>query len=73
MTFDVPDTKTIDLSALKIQMQTILNALISFPSITKGNEPDDIHIFDCLSDDWGGDGDANEIAETIPSPTIKNI
>lgn len=35
MTFDVPETKSIDLAALKQHMQALFNVVVSMPSVLK--------------------------------------
>lgn len=75
MTFDLPETQDIDLVALKKQMQAFFKMVLSMPNIHKAEpktaeEKDDIHIFDCFSGDFGGDRDANEIADEIHDSRI---
>ncbi|MCQ2975315.1 MAG: hypothetical protein MJ211_10975 [Bacteroidales bacterium] len=43
-----------------------MNAIVTMPCVIK-DKVYDIHMFDCLSEDWGGEGDANEIAEELRS------
>jgi len=67
LTLDIPDTNVVNLNLLKQQLQKIVDAMIAIPNcITKEDQhQDDIHIFDCLHDDWGGDLDPNDIAEDL--------
>ncbi len=74
MTFDLPETQDIDLVALKKQMQAFFNMVLMMPNIHKTaevrEEKEDIHIFDCFSGDFGGDRDANEIADELHDSRI---
>lgn len=65
LTIKVPDNKAIDMDALKLQVEAIANAVVAVPSILKKEEPDESHIFDCFSGNYGGDRDANEIADEL--------
>ncbi|MCQ2252106.1 MAG: hypothetical protein MJZ61_01515 [Bacteroidales bacterium] len=73
LTLDIPDTNVINLSLLKFQLQKIVDAMISIPNcIETEKHHDDIHIFDCLHDDWGGDRDPNEIADELRNSRIND-
>ena len=39
--------------------------LVPYKAAAKREIPTDIHMFDCLHSDWGGEGGAVEIAESI--------
>jgi len=69
MTFDLPETQDIDLVALKQQMQAFFKMVLSMPNVHKekavADKKEDIHIFDCFSGDFGGDRDANDIADEL--------
>ncbi len=53
MTFEVPESKHIDIEALKRQMRSYLEFILSMPNISaKEQDADESHIFDCF--DGGG-------------------
>lgn len=69
MTFEVPDSKAIDIEALKQNMNAYFNLVISFPSVLKAEESS----ADTLTDDmlnrfagcWHGSGSHDDIMDTI--------
>lgn len=67
LTLEIPDTSVVNMNLLKQQLQKIVDAMISIPNcISKERQqPVDIHFFDSLHEDWGGDRDPNEIAEEL--------
>ena len=76
MTFEVPDSRAIDIEALKKQMQAFFTLVVSTPSILKkdtevAKEPvSDLSIFDCFSGDFGGERDSHEIAAELHDSRI---
>lgn len=55
MTFEVPDSKHIDVEALKKQVNAFVSALIAMPNVELQNKEKkkyDISVFDSLSNDW---------------------
>lgn len=76
MTFEVPETKHINIEALKKQMHSYLEFILSMPNLTT-KEDDDIdekHIFDCF--DGGGWAEdprsAHEIADELHDSRVSN-
>ncbi|MCQ2250327.1 MAG: hypothetical protein MJZ66_04380 [Bacteroidales bacterium] len=77
---DVPSVKLFNKSLLEKQLSAFAKMLLSYPfakafencdeGIMEAKE-DDIHIFDCLHKDWGGDKSAEEIAEDIRNSRIE--
>lgn len=71
MTFEVPDSRAIDIEALKLQIYDIVNVIIARPSLLKSEKKDvrhkelDMSVFDCFSGNFGGDRDAHEIADEL--------
>lgn len=71
MTFEVPDSKTIDVEALKEHIRDIVNVIIARPNLQKTKSVDmveqkyDMSVFDCFSGNFGGDRDANDIADEL--------
>lgn len=68
MTFEVPESKHIDIEALKRQMRSYLDFILSTPSVTvHDTSVDEEHIFDCF--DGGGWAEdprsAHEIADEL--------
>lgn len=68
MTFEVPETRHINIEALKKQMYGYLEFILSMPSITEQEEEvDEKHVFDCF--DGGGWAEdprsAHEIADEL--------
>ena len=75
MTFEVPETRHINIEALKKQMYGYLEFILSMPSITMQEEKiDEEHVFDCF-DDGGWDEDprsAHEIADELHDRRVSN-
>ncbi len=72
MTFEVPDTRTIDLESIKSQIQAFFNKLIELPAdktmpITKDTKiAKDMSFFDRFDNDWSDDPrDSHEIADEL--------
>lgn len=75
MTFEVPETKHINIEALKKQMYGYLEFILSMPSITEQEEEvDEKHVFDCF--DGGGWAEdprsAHEIADELYEGRVSN-
>ena len=78
MSFEVPDTKHIDIEALKHQMNAFFHVIISTPSIIMPEKTEkqkyDMSFFDCF--DGGGWADdprsANEIADELHDSRVNN-
>lgn len=55
MTFEVPDSKHIDIDALKKQINAFASALIAMPNVellNKDAKKNDMSVFDSLSNEW---------------------
>lgn len=76
MTFEVPETKHINIEALKKQMHSYLEFILSMPSLTtiEENNIEEEHIFDCF--DGGGWAEdprtAHEIANDLHANRVNN-
>lgn len=58
MTFEVPDSKHIDVEVLKKQVNAFVSTLIAMPNVELQNKEVkkyDMSVFDCLSNDWNID------------------
>ena len=68
VTIDVPQEAglVLDQEALRQQLSAFARILISAPVLRKeDSRHDDIHVFDGLHSDWGGDEDVVEIASSL--------
>ena len=68
VTIDVPQEAGLffDQEALRQQLSAFARILVSVPVFRKeDSRHDDIHVFDGLHSDWGGDADAVEIAASL--------
>ena len=68
VTIDVPQEAGLffDQEALRQQLSAFARILVSVPVFRKeDSRHDDIHVFDGLHSDWGGDADAVEIASSL--------
>lgn len=66
---NVPDSKLFDRKTLQDQLVAFAKILVSYAP-TKEEKTEDIHIFDCLSDDWGGNQDSHVISEELHNSRI---
>lgn len=55
MTFEVPDSKAIDIVALKNQLNDFFNIIVSRPSILKKENPSGGSLRNAFYGDWGED------------------
>ena len=68
VTIDVPQEAGLifDQEALRQQLSAFARILVSAPVFRKEvSRHEDIHVFDGLHTDWGGDADAVEIASSL--------
>lgn len=65
MTFEVPETKGIDLDALKEHIRAYFNLVISSPSVLKKETKEEDKLTDELLDRFAGCWHGNETAEDI--------
>ena len=68
ITVDVPQTVGFDFDqeALRRQLSAMARLLVSTPVLRRADsEHEDIHIFDELHTDWGGDADVDELASSL--------
>ena len=68
VTIDVPQEAGLvfDQEALRRQLSAFARILVSVPVFRKeDSRHDDIHVFDGLHSDWGGDEDVVEIASSL--------
>ena len=69
VTIDVPQEAglVLDQEALRQQLSAFARILVSAPVFRKedSRHDDDIHVFEGLHSDWGGDADAVEIASSL--------
>ncbi len=79
MTFEVPDTRTIDLESIKSQIQAFFNKLIELPAektmpIVKENKiANDMSFFDRFDNDWSDDPrDSHEIADELHNARVND-
>lgn len=73
MTFEVPETKHIDIEALKKQMYSYLEFILSMPNIAEKTEDKeyDMSFFDRFNNDWSDDPrDSHEIAAELHDARI---
>ena len=70
VTVDVPQPAYphFDQDALRRQLSAFARILVSVPVFRQATaEREDVHIFDRLHTDWGGDADAVELAASLRS------
>ncbi len=75
MTFEVPETKHINIDALKKLMHNYLEFILSMPSIEEKYEEMkyDMSFFDRFDNDWGDDPrDSNEIAAELHDARVND-
>ena len=69
MTFDVPETKAIDIDALKQHMQAYFNLVLTFPSVLKKEQDAEDaftqQMLDRFAGSWHGEESAEEITAII--------
>ena len=68
VTIDVPQEAGLffDQEALRRQLSAFARILVSAPAVRKeDSQHEDIHVFDGLHTDWGGDANAVEIASSL--------
>lgn len=70
-TINVPDNKSIDVEALKLQVEAFVTAVVSVPNILKKEETEDMSFFNRFDNDWSDDPrDSHEIAEELHNNRI---
>ena len=70
VTVDVPQTAYLyfDSDALRRQLTAFARMLVTAPVLRHGDsQREDVHVFDGLHPDWGGDGDVVELAASLRS------
>lgn len=76
MKFEVPETKHINIEALKKQMHSYLEFLLSTPNLKQKDEDevDEKHVFDCFDGGgWADDPrDSHEIADELHDSRVNN-
>ncbi len=70
MTFEVPESKHIDIEALKRQVHAFISVIIDTPSVLKKDKAkistEDMSFFDRFDNDWSDDPrDSHEIAAEL--------
>ena len=73
MTFEVPETRHINIEALKKQMHSYLEFILSMPAIEEKvvEKKYDMSFFDRFDNDWSDDPrDSHEIAEELHDARI---
>lgn len=74
MTFEVPESKHIDIEALKKQMHSYLEFILSMTDIEKKDEKKyDMSFFNRFDNDWSDDSrDSHEIASELHDARVNN-
>lgn len=72
MTFDVPDTRAIDIDALKCQLNELFKVLISRPSILKEETTRKSSLRNAFSGNWGNTQDAVSYAQMLREECVIN-
>lgn len=69
MTFEIPETKAIDIEALKQNMKAYFNLVITFPSVLKSEDSSTdtltTNMLDRFAGCWHGDESQDEIMDAI--------
>lgn len=75
MTFEVPETKHIDIEALKKQMHSYLEFILSMKNIEEKDDKKkyDMSFFNRFDNDWSDDSrDSHEIAAELHDARVNN-
>lgn len=72
MTFEVPDTRAIDIDALKCQLNEIFKVIVSRPSILKKEPPRKSSLRNAFSGNWGNTQDAVSYAQMLREECVIN-
>lgn len=72
MTFEVPDTKTIDIDALKYQLNELFKVIVSSPSILKEESSHKSSLRNAFSGNWGETQDAVSYAQMLREECVIN-
>lgn len=72
MTFEVPDTRAIDIDALKCQLNELFKVIISRPSILKKEPTRKSSLRNAFSGDWEKTKDAVSYAQELREECVIN-
>ncbi len=72
MTFEVPDSKAIDIVALKNQLNDFFNIIVSRPSVLKKETASGGSLRNAFSGDWGNDMDSVSYAQMLREECVIN-
>lgn len=72
MTFEVPDTKAIDIDALKFQLNELFKIIVSRPSILKNEHTRKSTLRNAFSGNWGDAQDTESYAQMLREESVIN-
>lgn len=72
MTFEVPESRAIDIDALKSQLNDLFKVIVSRPSLLKENAETKKGLRHAFSGDWGEQQDAVSYAQMLREECVIN-
>lgn len=72
MTFEVPDSKAIDIEALKSQLNDLFKVIVSRPSVLKKETQKSHSLRTAFSGDWSNGQDAMSYAQLLREESVLN-
>lgn len=72
MTFEVPDSRSIDIEALKNQLNDLFNVIIARPSVLKDAPTSASSLRRAFSGDWNNGQDAVSYAQMLREESVIN-
>lgn len=72
MTFEVPDSRAIDVEALKSQLNDLFKVIVSRPSVLKKDSNQSGSLRTAFSGDWGNEKDAVSYAQMLREESVQN-